>query len=356
MEIQVPTLIIDQKKVNNNINRMLKKVELGNIIFRPHFKTHQLTDIGKLFKDKRVNSITVSSVSMASYFANHGWKDITIAFPVNLPEIEEINKLAGKINLNVLVESLFSVSIMSNKTTQTLGVFIKIDAGYHRTGLLPNNPEIDKIIKLLDSNKQLVFRGFLSHAGNTYIAKSKSEILSIMDDSRSILNTLKQKYILQYPDIIISYGDTPSCSLSDDCRGFDEIRPGNFVYYDVMQNHIGSCSINDIAVAVACPVVATHQTRNELVIYGGAVHLSKEFIESEKGLKVFGYVVNFTEEGWSKPIEGAYVSALSQEHGIIKMSHQEIAEYKPGDIIGILPIHSCLTANLLHNSYELVNS
>ena len=110
------------------------------------------------------------------------------------------------------------------------------------------------------------------------LQKAKQKFLQLWNDARIKLNNLKQKYLSQFPDLITSYGDTPSCSLADNFEGFDEIRPGNFVYYDVMQYHIGSCSLDEIAVAVACPVVAIHPERNEVVIYGGAVHFSKEFI------------------------------------------------------------------------------
>ena len=349
MKIKVPTLIIDQQKVNSNITRMLNKAKKSNVIFRPHFKTHQSAEIAEVFRQKRVNEITVSSVSMAIYFADNGWDDITIAFPVNVLEIEEINNLAGKINLNVLVESQYSALSLSNFITHSLGVFLKIDTGYHRTGLSHDDPEIDNVIQTINSDNQLVFKGFLSHAGHTYNAKGKVEILSILENAKVILSELRQRYIKQYPDIIISYGDTPSCSMADNCEGVDEIRPGNFVYYDVMQYHIGSCGIEDIAVAVACPVVAIHPQRNEVVIYGGAVHLSKEFIAADKNFKLFGYVVNFKDDGWSEPIPGAYVSSLSQEHGIIKMPEKYLKTFKPGDVIGILPIHSCLTANLLQD-------
>jgi D-serine deaminase-like pyridoxal phosphate-dependent protein len=136
--------------------------------------------------------------------------------------------------------------------------------------------------------------------------------------------------------------------MAEDCSDFDEIRPGNFVYYDVMQYHLGSCNLNDIAVIAACPVVAVHPQREELVIYGGAVHLSKEAIEADNGFKLYGYVVPITETGWGEPIPGAYVSSLSQEHGIIKMPKNQLQQFKPGGLIGILPIHSCLTANLLN--------
>ncbi|HEY9114825.1 MAG TPA: alanine racemase [Bacteroidales bacterium] len=350
-----PTLIISHKKVEANIDRMLAKIVPGRTIFRPHFKTHQSVEVGNIFRKKGVSKITVSSVSMAEFFIDAGWKDITIAFPVNLREIEKINILASRIQLNLLVESEYSAQFLLEKIKNKVGVFIKIDTGYHRTGLLPENKtEIDKIVSVFSKSKYIDFKGFLTHAGNTYSAKGKAEILSIINDARDKLNSLKHQFIGSFPNIITSYGDTPSCSLADNFDGFDEIRPGNFAYYDVMQYHIGSCSLNEIAVAVVCPVVAVHPERNELVIYGGSVHFSKELIAADNGFNLFGYVVKLEKNTWSEPIAGAYVSALSQEHGIVKMPSPVINQTKPGDIIGILPIHSCLTADCLKENQVII--
>ncbi|HDR51998.1 MAG TPA: hypothetical protein ENN90_10345, partial [Mariniphaga anaerophila] len=44
--------------------------------------------------------------------------------------------------------------------------------------------------------------------------------------------------------------------------------------------------------------------------------------------------------------ERNYVSRLSQEHGIIKVSQKNFSHFKIGDLVEIVPIHSCLTANL----------
>lgn len=346
--INKPTLLISKSKVERNISRMVKKAKRSAVIFRPHFKTHQSVGIGELFRKMGVKQITVSSVSMADYFAAHDWDDITIAFPVNLRETDKINQLSEKVHLNLLVDSAYSTRQLAGSLLSETGIFIEIDNGYHRSGLLPGQiQEIDEIVKIAGNASHMVFKGFLNHAGNTYNAKGKVEILSIMDDAADKLNALKNKYHGRFPDIITSYGDTPSCSLAEDLSAFDEIRPGNFVYYDVIQYHIGSCSLDDIAVAVACPVVSVYPGRNEIVIYGGAVHLSKEFIAADNGFKLFGYVVNLTGDGWSEPIPGAYVSSVSQEHGIVKMPEKFIEQFKPGDVVGILPVHSCLTANLM---------
>jgi len=345
--IKKPTFLVNKAKVERNIRRMLEKAKRNEVIFRPHFKTHQLAEIGEIFRETGVDKITVSSVSMAEYFASHGWNDITIAFPVNLREMQQIDNLAGKIRLNLLVDSAFPAGELANSLHNKVGIFIELDNGYHRSGLLPEQTdETDKIIEITGKSDHLRFNGFLTHAGNTYSAKSKTEILSILQDTAHMMKALKEKYVSRFPDIILSYGDTPSCSIADDLSTFDEIRPGNFVYYDVMQYQLGSCSLDDIAVAVACPVVSVYPERNELIIYGGAVHLSKEYIETD-GKKSFGLIVQLNGNEWGDTIPGAYVSSVSQEHGIVKMPGKYIFRFRPGEVLGVLPVHSCLTANLL---------
>ncbi len=356
MKIKHPTLLVCRKKAVRNIRRMQQKAKTSGTVFRPHFKTHQSNLVGEMFRVAGVHQITVSSISMAEYFADHGWNDITIAFPLNLLEIDEINELAGRISLNILVESVFVAKVLAQKAGAPLGVFVEIDTGYHRTGLISDRlNEIDNILSVMASSGVLHFRGFLTHAGHTYHAQSKAEILEIMQQAATQLKKLKVQYQSQFPDLMLSYGDTPSCSMAERCEDFDEIRPGNFVYYDVMQYYLGSCRLDEIAVAVACPVVALHPERSEMVIYGGAVHLSKAFIATGKGFQLFGYLVRLDANlYWGKPVAGAYVVSLSQEHGIIRLPKKEMKTFRSGDLIGVLPVHSCLAANLLKEETVLV--
>jgi D-serine deaminase-like pyridoxal phosphate-dependent protein len=349
MKLSIPTLLINEEIVGRNLSAMLHKAEESGAIFRPHFKTHQSEAIGEMFRKRGVNKITVSSVSMAKFFADRGWDDITIAFPLNLLEMDAINQLASRIRLNLLLESVRVAERLVQVLRYPVGVFVKIDTGYHRTGLLPEETdEIDALLKVFASSERTNFKGFLTHAGHTYHARSSSEILTIKENAANKMLRLKRKYQSQYPDLLISYGDTPSCSLADNCSEFDEIRPGNFVYYDVMQYHLGSCRLEDIAVVAACPVVAVHPQREEVVIYGGAVHLSKEFIAADHDFRLYGYVVKLDDKGhWGKPVPGAYVFSLPQEHGLVKIPRIHLNEIAEGDVLGIMPVHSCLTAHLI---------
>ena len=270
MQIKVPTLLVDEAKCKKNISRMVQKATQANAVLRPHFKTHHSAKIAEWYREEGVHQCTVSSVTMAHYFASHGWNDITIAFPYNPLEHEEINELAGKIKLNILLESEESARHASAHMLNPLNYFIKVDVGYHRTGIdYRDENAFQQIIRL--ATEKLMFKGFLAHAGHTYGAKSAEDIQWIYDKSEKALTRLREKF-----GGMLSYGDTPSCSIVEDLSAYDELRPGNFVFYDWMQHEIGSCTAADIAVCLVCPVVATHPQRNEIVIYGGAVHLSKD--------------------------------------------------------------------------------
>lgn len=356
MHIKIPTLLLDEKKCRLNIQIMNEKASRNQVIFRPHYKTHQSAEIGEWYKDLGVTSITVSSVQMASYFANVGWKDILIAFPVNILEIDSINSLSQKIQLHLLVESVESTKFLIDNLNSKTGIYLKIDTGYHRTGLLTEDKKnIKKIVYLIKESSNLELTGVLAHAGHSYDVKNTDEIKYIQSQSIQQLQNVKKLVSDYFPECIISVGDTPGCSVVDDFIGVDEIRPGNFVFYDIMQYSLGICSLNQIAIALACPVVAKHKSRNELTIYGGAIHLSKEALRNKENKKIYGLVVKLNDKGWGGPLTNVYVSSLSQEHGIIKTTNKIFDQVMVGDIVGILPTHSCLTANLMNSFLTLDN-
>lgn len=350
-----PTLMLEEARCRRNIRRMMEKAKAHKLIFRPHFKTHQSAGTGNWFREEGVERICVSSVDMAIYFARSGWKDILIAFPVNILEIGKINKLAANIDLSLLIESPDSIRFLSKKLKQDCKFYIKIDTGYHRTGIDASDfKAIEAILEEASKHPGLGFNGFLVHSGNTYEAASTKEIAFIHFDAIGKLKALRKHFEGSYPGMILSIGDTPSSSLMEDFQGIDEIRPGNFVFYDVMQLQLGACSPEDLALAVACPVVAKHKSRNEIVIYGGSVHLSKDFILNADGKPVFGLIAGFDGKNREKIIENTYIRKLSQEHGIIKTNKEQFNAIQIGDLLAVLPVHSCLTANAMNFKYTIV--
>ncbi len=348
--IEKPTLLLDETAARRNLHRMAEKARRAGVSFRPHFKTHQSIEIGEWFREEGITAITVSSVDMALYFARQGWGDITIAFPANLRQGSTLAGLARETRLGLLVESAETVHRLAETLDSPTGAWIKIDTGAGRTGIAWNQP--DKALALaheVAASSPLELRGMLTHAGQTYLGRGKEDVCQRYHESATRIDDLRRN--LQERGcgpLAISVGDTPGTSLCADLGPVDEIRPGNFIFFDAQQIQIGSCGWQDVAVALACPVVALHPERCEAVIYGGAIHLSKDFmLEGEK--RAYGLVCLPQEDAgrWSAPLPGAYVSALSQEHGVLRMKAEDLARLRVGDLVCILPAHSCLTVTLM---------
>lgn len=348
--IEKPTLLLDESAARRNIHRMVEKARAAShpVRFRPHFKTHQSAEVGEWFRAEGVTAITTSSVDMAHYFAGHGWNDITIAFPANLRQSSALAGLAADIHLGLLVESVEAVQRLAQAIPERVDIWIKVDAGLHRTGVAWDAPQL--AVEVAASARAIPhfrLRGLLTHAGNTYAARGEEAVCQRYTESVSRMDSLR--CALQersFQDLEISVGDTPGASICPDLGPVDEIRPGNFVFYDAQQMRIGSCGWQDVAVALACPVVAKHPERSEVTIYGGAVHLSKDVVV-DGDLRTFGDVCLPEGNRWGAPLEGAYVSSISQEHGVVRLSPEDMQRVPIGGLLCVLPAHSCLSVTLM---------
>ena len=345
--ITTPTLLLDEARCKANIARMVEKARHNGLVLAPHFKTHQSATVAQWFRDAGVEQITVTSVKMAQYFAENGWNEITVAFPVNILEVEAINQLAKKIDLTIFVNAPESAAYLSETLQQPVHFYIELDVGYQRSGVQSADyNKVDAILTASDPNK-LLFSGFYTHAGHTYDIKYTEELKAIHNKSLDQLRQIKAQYIQRYPELKISMGDTPSCSVFDQFEGVDIIRPGNFVFYDLKQNSVGSNSIDQIAICLAVPVVSIHPERSELMTHSGWAHLGKDSLIDGEGNTHYGLVVKLNDQGWAEPIPGAFVKKLSQEHGTIYMPPAELTNFKIGDVVGILPVHACATTIMM---------
>lgn len=354
LQISVPTLLLDEDKAKRNISRMVRKATDSGCSFRPHFKTHQSVELGSWFQAHGINKIAVSSLRMAEKFAIAGWKDILVAIPVNINEIDRINALAERIRLGLTVECDLPVAMLARGLKQAVDLYIEIDSGYPRTGIdWEDHDSIDRTLDRIKKTELIKFAGFLVHAGHTY-ANSKGDqqnnrdrILSIHQEQLDRLSILKNRYQSRFPDLVISYGDTPSCTLASSFEPISEIRPGNFIFYDLTMEQMGVCEVKDIAVAMACPVIGVNSRRNEVAVYGGSVHFSKEALKEGNRL-IFGKMVQGFSRGWGDLIPDAQMISLSQEHGIVRIDNPiAFRRIGIGDILTFLPVHSCLTVSAM---------
>jgi D-serine deaminase-like pyridoxal phosphate-dependent protein len=337
----MPTLLLDKTKCLANMEKMSRKAAGRQLSFRPHFKTHQSAEIGNWFRDFGVSKITVSSFRMASYFALSGWKDILVAFPFNPHDLDQLNTLSEIKRISILIDHPHALNCL-DRLEHPVGYYIDIDTGYGRTGIKSEDAGgIERLLSAASTNNKLNFKGFYCHAGHSYKALDPVEKNAIHGKARQDLVALKKQFCALDPMVL--YGDTPNCSIQEDFEGIDEITPGNFVFYDLTQAALGSCSLDEIAVALSCPVVSKYPDLRRILIHGGAVHFSKESLRIGNRV-VYGEVAG---NGWNPLSDETYVTGISQEHGILEGCESIYDQTAIGDMLYILPVHSCLTANLM---------
>lgn len=329
---------------------MRQRVAGTDVVFRPHVKTHKTVEIGRMQHGGKAGPITVSTLAEAEFFADDGFRDITYAVPIAPAKLERAARLAARIDrLNILIDSelaLRAVEAHHSAFGTVFDTFLKIDCGYHRAGVDPASPDSVRLAWALARSEAVHFQGLLTHAGHSYHARSIEEVRRIAAEESSVLTrfrALLEDKGLGY--LIRSIGSTPTLSVVPSFSDTDEVRPGNYVFYDAFQATLGSCSLDDCAVSVLTTVVGSYPERDSMIVDAGALALSKdtgpEHIDAQFG---YGIVCDMA----LRPLPFKLIS-LSQEHGKLAGPHV----LPVGTRLRIVPNHSCLTA-ALYDVYQVL--
>lgn len=355
--VKTPSLVLDVERVRRNAARMTELAARNSVRLRPHIKTHKCIEVAKIQTVGSSGAVTVSTLAEAMAFAKHGFDDITYAIPIEKGKFADaFEMMRSGVRLKLLTDSLAAMEALLEASANaglTPSVFVKIDCGTHRVGVEPHTPEAFEIPRFLSDAKHLHFAGILTHAGHSYDVKGHEAILKIARHERDVMVELAERLRNNGIEVpTISVGSTPTMSVIDHLEGIDEIRPGNYIFFDNYQATLGSCSFDDPALTVLAAVIHKDISRNKLVIDAGGIALSKDRgpvdLDPSCG---YGRVLDLDGDD-----TGMRVTGMSQEHGeIIVDDAATIAPYNVGDRVRILANHSCLTA-AQHDHYNVLEN
>ncbi|MFP4375035.1 MAG: hypothetical protein ACLFPO_11945 [Spirochaetaceae bacterium] len=51
--------------------------------------------------------------------------------------------------------------------------------------------------------------------------------------------------------------------------------------------------------------------------------------------------------GWGPIRSGSFVDRVSQEHGVARVEKDMLSRIRPGDLVCVIPVHSCLVVDAL---------
>ncbi len=352
--LKTPSLILDIKRVRHNAASMRARVESLGARLRPHVKTHKCIEVARIQTEGYMGSgITVSTLAEARAFAAHGFTDITYAVPIEPGKFNETIKLSRECERLALITDDTEVPRQLNDSARragvTLDLYLKVDCGYHRCGVEPRQPEAFEIPRQIADASNLNFAGILTHAGHSYHARSREELLTIARHERDVMVEFAERLCAASISVpVVSIGSTPTVTQIDHLDGITELRAGNYIFFDAFQATLGSCRFDDCALTVLASVIHRDCTRGKVIVDAGAVALSKDrgAIELDPA-GGYGRVLDLVGNDL-----GLRVESLSQEHGAFAVKDETMLErLSVGTRVRILANHSCLTA-AQHSHYH----
>lgn len=345
-QIATPALILDRRLLTRNCDRARGRCRALGVALRPHMKTAKASAVAQIAVDPGFGGIAVSTLMEVSYFADAGFTDIQYAVCIEPTKIARAYSLANRLaRFSVFVDSLDSVEALiayPEKPANPLGVWIEIDSGEHRTGLLPEDALLSSIAHRIGSSGSLRLEGVATHAGQAYEARTVEEAAAIAEHERaSIVRAREVLAANGYIGLRTSVGSTPTLMHAVCGDGIDEFRAGVYMFGDLYQAGIHSTSKDDIALTVLSTVVSRNQAVGRFFIDAGALALSKDRSTADLGAADAGYGELLSVDGTE--YRGLTVSDVAQEHGFV-----DVAREQPLPAIGtrlrVRPNHACMTA------------
>jgi D-serine deaminase-like pyridoxal phosphate-dependent protein len=345
--LRTPAVLIDRAKAIRNIERMQAGADARRIRLRPHAKTHKSPVVARWQIERGAVGICCAKLGEAEVFADAGIADIRLPYPINPANADRVIALLDRTRLSFIVDHPVVAKQWSDAMTRArreVDVLVKVDVGFHRCGIDPATGAV-QMIAAVASMPGLRFKGLLAHAGHAYHAHSEDELRAMAEAEAATMRGLAQR--CRQAGVAIdetSAGATPPARFSLQQDGFTEFRPGNYVYFDRTQVALGAATLDDCALTVLARVVSK-PVADRLIFDSGSKTLTNDGARGFTPAAGFGVVLR--DRGADRNL---VIERLSEEHATVKVV-DGATDLEPGDLVRIVPNHSCVVSNLVDQAW-----
>jgi len=348
-DLRTPAVLVDKARVLRNIDRMQAAATARGIHLRPHAKTHKSPVIARWQIERGAVGICCAKLGEAEVFADAGFADIRLPYPLSPANADRLTALAARTHVSFVVDHPRVAEAWSQALAPagvTVDVLVKVDVGFHRCGVDPDPATAVPFIQRVASLPGLRLTGLLSHAGHAYHAGSEAHLEEIAAAEAEVLTGLAAAARASGIGIEeLSAGATPTARFSLRQDGLTEYRPGNFVYFDRTQVGLGAATLEDCALTVLARVVSK-PARDRVILDAGSKTLSSDGARGFQPVAGYGTVLEH---------DGLLIERLSEEHATVRATLGSTT-LEPGDLVRILPNHSCVVSNLVDQAWLVEGS
>lgn len=335
-QLDTPALVVYPDRVKENI-RVLKQFVSDVNRLRPHVKTNKCAEVCKMMMDQGIYKFKCATIAEAEMLALIGAPDVLLAYQPVGPKVSRLIELIQKFPTTLfgcLVDNLNSASYLSEQAEKKglkIFVYIDINVGMNRTGILPENTtELFASCLTLKGIEIKGFHAYDGHLRDTDLEIRRAKCNEGFIKAEAVKNQINKQF---GKSLIMIAGGTPSFPIHAQRKDV-ECSPGTFIFWDKGYEQLLPEQPFLFAALVVTRVISK-PTEDTIT-----VDLGHKAIASENPLSNRVYFLNALEV---EPI------GQSEEHLVLKTN----TTFQVGDVFYGVPHHICPTV-ALHETMAVV--
>lgn len=324
-DLPTPHLRVDADVLASNVAAMAAFAAGHGLALRPHAKTHKCLQIARLQLEAGATGLTVATVAEAEVFADAGFADLFIAYPVWVDAAKgaRLRTVADRARLTVGVDSGEGARALAAHVPGAR-VLVEVDSGHHRSGV---EPEDAGAVAETAAQAGLDVLGIFTFPGHSYSPGLQADVAGQESAALRVAAASLSRHGVE--PSVVSGGSTPSARDAD-AGVLTEIRPGVYVFGDAQQWELGSARPRDVALTCLATVVS--HAGGQLVL--------------DSGSKVLGADRPAWTTGYGRLLDhpDARITLLSEHHATVPWPGGPLPPL--GSRLRVVPNHVCNAVNL----------
>jgi D-serine deaminase-like pyridoxal phosphate-dependent protein len=336
-QIESPGLIVYPNIVAKNIAYVLSLVDNNPHRLRPHIKTHKTQEVNEMMLQAGIYKFKCATIAEAELLALSKAQDVLLSMQPTGTTLGRLIKLIQNYpntQFSCLLDDLEAATEIQDHCIQEnihLNVFIDLNVGMHRTGILPD--EASLLIDYIDSASNLSLKGLHAYDGHIRDEDLETRKQHAFVDLRSF-----RKLVAELDrELELVVGGTPSFLVH--CQNPSYVcSPGTFVFFDAGYAKLYPANSIEFAVEIVARIISKPSPTTICLDLGHKSVAPENPIQNR---------VRFIDHpAWN-------LISQSEEHGIVEVGIDE--KLTIGEVIRMIPYHICPTV-ALHQSLQVIEN
>jgi D-serine deaminase-like pyridoxal phosphate-dependent protein len=339
-DIASPAVYADLDIFDRNARAIFESAREHGIGVRPHIKTHKSLFFARRQMKAGAIGITTAKLSEAEIFANAGFDDILLAFPLyGREKWLRYAMLHERIKMTTTVDSFPIAEGLSEacRCEKPMRVLVEIDGGTHRCGIAPDR--VKDLASRIKGLPGIEIVGVFMYNALVYQSRNDEQrAVYARAEMEMLSKAVEELESLGIEVETVSGGNSPESRVLGNMRGLTEVRPGNGFFNDVGAVNQGYAAIGDCALRVLATVVSLPLPGRATIDAGTKTFTGDMAAGGAQGMGIL------------PGMEDVSFVKANEEHGFLEFDPR-LRAFRVGDRVTVVPNHACVLPNLCDKIY-----